>query len=147
MVWPPDCLSANKCTLYKNRMPQILLIESDSILAKATIKALTSAGHEVTWHVDPQAATDSADKKSPDLVIIDLMLGGRSGVEFLYEFRSYPEWRVLPVIIYSSIEPEEFYQSSFGFSELGISHYHYKPTTSLAQLAESVKQVFQTTDA
>lgn len=125
-------------------MPRILLIESDSILAKATAKALTSVGYEVDWHVDPQAATDSADQKVPDLIIIDLMLGGRSGVEFLYEFRSYPEWRVLPVIVYSSIEPEEFYQSSFGFSELGISQYHYKPTTSLAQLTESVKQILQT---
>lgn len=126
-------------------MPKILLIESDGILAQATTKALASVGHEVDWHSDPQIATDSADKKCPDLVILDLMLAGRSGVEFLYEFRSYPEWRDLPVIIYSSIELEAFYQGSFGFRELGISHYHYKPTTTLAQLIESVNQALQVT--
>lgn len=124
-------------------MPRILLIESDSILAQATTRALVSAGYEVDWHADPQAATDSADKKSPDLIIIDLMLGDHSGIEFLYEFRSYPEWQKLPVIVYSSIEPEEFDLGSNGFRELGIRAYHYKPTTSLAQLTKSVAQIFQ----
>ncbi len=124
-------------------MARILLIESDHILSDGITKILTKNGHSVDWHVDPQAATDSADKKTPQLIIIDLMLGGRSGVEFLYELRSYPEWQKLPVIIYSSVEPEEFGKGNFGFTQLGIVAHHYKPTTSLSQLAGSVKNVLK----
>lgn len=125
-------------------MPKILLIESDRILADAVTKILAKNGHKVDWHVDPQAATNSADKKAPELIIIDLMLGGRSGVEFLYEFRSYPEWQKLPVIVYSNIKPEEFSGGSSALTELGIAAYHYKPTTSLSQLVGSVENILKT---
>ncbi|MBI2589338.1 response regulator [Candidatus Saccharibacteria bacterium] len=124
-------------------MARILLIESDHILADGIIRILAQDGHNVDWHVELQAATDSADKKAPQLIIIDLMLGGRSGVEFLYELRSYPEWHKLPVVVYSNIEPEEFAASNFGFAQLEIAAYHYKSATSLRQLKDSIRTVLQ----
>jgi DNA-binding response OmpR family regulator len=75
-------------------MANILLIETDRLLAKNLSKYLTKFGHEVSWHVEPQAAMDSADQKCPDVIVLDLLLANsRSGIEFLYEFRSYPEWQ------------------------------------------------------
>jgi DNA-binding response OmpR family regulator len=68
----------------------ILFLESDRILASNLTKVFKRVGHQVSWHVDPQAAVLAADKNQPDLVIMDLLLAGRSGIEFLYEFRSYP---------------------------------------------------------
>lgn len=125
-------------------MAHILLIESDHILADGITKNLTGDGYSVDWHVDLQTATDSVDEETPQLIIIDLMLGGRTGVEFLYELRSYPEWQKLPVIVYSNVEPEELGSGNFGFRQLSIAAYHYKPTTSLSQLKDSVKNILQT---
>ncbi|HZP55756.1 MAG TPA: response regulator [Candidatus Saccharimonadales bacterium] len=121
-------------------MANVLLIESDKILAVNASKALKKSGHKVIWQVDPQLALDSADTKLPDVIILDLILANRGGVEFMYEFRSYPDWQAVPIIIFSSLSPEELRGVLNGFNHLNISAYHYKSSTSLAQLSESVNR-------
>ncbi len=124
-------------------MARILFIEPDRILAANAKKILKRAGHSVDWQVDPQAAMDSADAAHPDIIILDLLLAGRSGVEFLYEFRSYPEWAKLPVVIYSSVPPEDLNAAGIGFKQLNIAAYYYKPATPIVELSHSINQILQ----
>ena len=124
-------------------MARILFIYSDRLLGSNASSVLKRAGHTVDWHVDLQAAMNSADATRPDIIILDLLLAGRSGVEFLYEFRSYPEWTSVPVVIYTDVTSEEFNQAGVGFNHLYIAAYHYKPATSLAQLSKSVQRILQ----
>ncbi len=119
-------------------MAQVLLIESDPLLAGNLERALKKAGHKVERQPEPAAAISSADKKSPDIIIMDLLFAGRTGVEFLYEFRSYPEWIDVPVIIYSSVPEIETGLYLDEFVRLGVKHYFYKASTSLATLTEAV---------
>jgi DNA-binding response OmpR family regulator len=122
-------------------MAKILLIETDRILASNLQDFLLAKGHQLDWQVDPQQAVFSADDNQPDVVILDLMLAGRSGVEFLYEFRSYPEWQELPVVVFSNISERELGQCIAAFPQLNITAYHYKPHTSLQQLSRTVEQI------
>ena len=124
-------------------MARILFIEPDRLLGANAKKILKRSGHSVDWHVDPQAAMDSADGAHPDIIILDLLLAGRSGVEFLYEFRSYPEWAKLPVILYSNVPAEDFNATGIGFKHLDIAAYFYKPATPISELAKSVDQILQ----
>lgn len=140
-AWPQPCLSANNCN--SSKMARILFIESDRLLGSNAKLILKRAGHDVDWHVDPQAAMDSADISHPDIIIMDLLLAGRSGVEFLYELRSYPEWANLPVIIYSNVPAEEFAVAGTGATGLNIAAYYYKPATPIKELAKSVKRILQ----
>ena len=119
-------------------MARVLLLESDMLLAASVSQALQRRGHAVDWQVEPQAATNSTDRQKPDLIILDLLLAGRSGVEFLYELRSYPDWSDLPVIIYSDVSPAELATSLAGLKDLNVAAFHHKPATSLAQLTQSV---------
>jgi DNA-binding response OmpR family regulator len=128
-------------------MARILLIESDRLLGANAQKILKRSGHSVDWHVDPQTAMDSADSAHPDIIILDLLLAGRSGVEFLYEFRSYPEWARLPVVIYSNVPAEDFSAAGIGAAQLDITAYFYKPATPIRELAKSVNQILQPTRA
>ncbi len=124
-------------------MARILFIEPDRLLGANAKKILKRSGHTVDWHVDPQAAMDSADAAHPDIIVLELLLAGRSGVEFLYEFRSYPEWAELPAIIYSNISAEEFNGASAGFKQLGVSAYYYKPVTPISELSKSIDQILR----
>lgn len=119
-------------------MAKILLVEADRQLAQNISKILKRAGHRIDWQVDLQAALDSADGHQPDLVILDLVLAGRSGVEFLYEFRSYREWQSVPVIIYSAVAIADLGATSASLDDLTIGQFHYKPITDLEQLQASV---------
>jgi CheY-like chemotaxis protein len=122
----------------------VLLLETDHILASNLCKYLAALGHDVAWCVEPQEAIDKADKHQPDAIILDLMLANhRSGIEFLYEFRSYPEWQSLPVVIFSHVAAENLKDCLDSLKQLNVSAYRYKPTTSLTDLAESIDQALK----
>lgn len=117
----------------------ILIIEADRLLAKNLSVGLRRAGHKVTRKTDAQAAITAADSSTPDAIILDLLLANRSGVEFLYELRSYPDWKDIPVIIYSSVRPSEL---PTGFlEEFGIAKAFYKPLVKLADLTDEIQSL------
>ncbi len=126
-------------------MAKILLIESDRLLATNVKKVLQKTGHTVNWQVDPQNALDIADNEPPDLIIIDLVLAGHGGIEFLYEFRSYPDWQEVPVVVFSSLSAEELKEALGGFSHLNVTEYHYKPNTTLSDLTRTIERILQPT--
>lgn len=122
-------------------MAKILLIEPDRLLADTYFKVLAKAGHQVGVSAGAQAAITAADRVKPDLVILELQLTGHSGIEFLYEFRSYPEWQGIPVIIHTLVPLSEFAASQELMKrELGVNTYLYKPRTSLRQLVSTVEE-------
>ncbi|CAN5353948.1 N/A [soil metagenome] len=123
-------------------MSKILLVEPDRVLAKTYHQSLVSAGHEVHTCNSAQAAIIAADQICPDVVVLELQLVAHSGVEFLYEFRSYPDWQDIPVVVHTSVPPNRF-ASNFADvrTQLRISQYLYKPLTSLRQLRETVQAV------
>lgn len=122
-------------------MARVLLIEPDRPLAQNIKKYMIARGHRVNWRPDPQGAVNNADRHSPNVVVLDLSLGSHNGVEFLYEFRSYPEWLTVPVILYTNLSGQELAGLEHSFTELGVATYHYKPATSLSQLADSVESL------
>lgn len=123
-------------------MAQIILLEPDALLARIYRQALEHAGHHVRIVVSAQEAVFEVDELPPDIIIAELQLVGHSGIEFLYELRSYLEWQHIPVLIHSSVPPTEFMGSRQLLSgALGVRSYHYKPHTSLRALLRSVNQL------
>lgn len=119
----------------------ILLIEPDRLLAHSYSRALETAGHSVAHAVSAQAAVHQADQKQPDAVLLELQLPRHNGVEFLYEFRSYPEWLHIPIVIHSFVPPTELNNAATLQYELGVAKVLYKPATTLAQLVAAVSNI------
>jgi DNA-binding response OmpR family regulator len=118
----------------------ILIIEPDKVLAMTYARALHAAGHAPICCTDAQQGVFAADAQTPDVVLLELQLVSHSGIEFLYEFRSYPEWQNVPVIILSQVPPAEFIDSwDVLQQELGVQQYLYKPHTTLVKLAQAVQ--------
>lgn len=120
----------------------ILLVEPDRLLARTYYAALSERGHQVNICATAQAAIFCADEQRPDLVILELQLVSHSGIEFLYEFRSYQDWDDVPVIINTYVPPREFSESQTLLQEqLGIKAYYYKPVTTLFELVRSAEKI------
>ena len=125
-------------------MSQILIIEPDRVLADIYRTFLEANGHEVLMCASAQSSIFAADAIIPDLVIMEVQLINHSGIEFLYEFRSYPEWQEVPVIILSNVPPAEFSGSKdLLMGELGVRAYYYKTKTSLSDLLAAVDEMLQ----
>lgn len=121
-------------------MAHILLIEPDSILARTYKAILEHAGHSVTWHVHPQHAINSMDEKQADAVVLELQLPKHNGVEFLHEFRSYPEWANIPVILHTMLHTSHPAVHQSLWQNFGIASHLYKPQSSLADLVRTVNR-------
>jgi len=120
-------------------MATILLLEPDRVLAETYHQALQQVGHKVVPCASAQAAIIAADQIKPDIVVLELQLVEHSGIEFLYEFRSYQDWQSIPVIINSFVPVAEFKSNNKVLSsELGVVDYLYKPSTNLATLLKKV---------
>ena len=123
-------------------MAQVLLVEPDRQLADIYGQALTHAGHHVVAAATAQAAVQAADVVQPELVILELQLVEHSGIEFLYEFRSYLDWQAVPVLVHTHVPPAEFNHSQRLLKdELGVRAYLYKPCTSLRELLAHVQEL------
>lgn len=120
---------------------KILLIEPDYILAKNYQAVLEHAGHTVHREPSAQTALFAMENGLPDLVILELQIPMHNGIEFLYEFRSYPEWQHIPVVVLS-LTPEEDAGGDTGLLEqLGVRGYLYKPQTKLSKLVRTIDLV------
>ena len=122
---------------------RIILIEPDAVLAQTYQAALSRAGWIVDWAPSAQVAIDYADEHKPDLVVLELQLVSHSGIEFLYEFRSYPEWSNVPVIVHSLVPPQSIAGYDILCKQLGVLGYYYKPNTRIVQLVSAIKQHMQ----
>ncbi len=127
-------------------MADVLLIEPDMILAGNIRDYLDLAGHKVHWRSSAQSAINSADETAPDVVVLELQLADHSGIEFLYEFRSYPEWQDVPIVILSSLEDTEISASSILLGPLEIVAYYHKQNTTLQQLGTAIEKAVKLKD-
>jgi len=118
----------------------LLLIEPNILLADTYTQALRHAGFSITSVTGAQAAIMAADKQQPDLIILELYLPLHSGIEFLHEFRSYPEWQHVPIVVHSSLLPAKSVVAEEHLRrDLGVSEILYKPRTTLEQLLRVVR--------
>ncbi len=123
-------------------MAKVLLIEPDELLAANIRQALTKKGHKVDWQTNAQAALTNADSARPDVVILEPYLALHSGIEFLYEFRSYPDWQHLPVVIFSQT-PWEAAGLAKALTEPEVSAFLSKSNSSLADLTDKLDEILQ----
>lgn len=118
--------------------PKVLLIEPDRRLAESYAYALDHAGFHVTACAGARTAIIVADEIKPDLVILEVQLVKHSGIEFLYEFRSYPDWQDTPVIINTFVDPASLTESADLIkNSLNVAKILYKPDATLKNLINS----------
>ena len=62
---------------------RVLVVEDDVTMAEVLKAYLTRAGYQVDWSGDGSEAVQLWQRNSPDVVILDIMLPGLSGLEVL----------------------------------------------------------------
>lgn len=78
---------------------QVLLIEDEANIAEALRFILSRDGWQVDVHSDGATAAARVRALRPDMVILDVMLPGRSGYEILGDLRADPGLAGLPVLV------------------------------------------------
>ncbi|HKX93424.1 MAG TPA: phosphate regulon transcriptional regulator PhoB [Methylibium sp.] len=80
-------------------MSRVLVVEDESAIAELISLNLRHAGYEVTIAGSADAAQFEVDRVLPDLVILDWMLPGQSGLSLAKRWRGDARTKELPVIM------------------------------------------------
>jgi DNA-binding response OmpR family regulator len=112
---------------------RVLVVEDDPSIAIGLRINLESEGYEVHVAEDGELALEMARSLDPDLLVLDVMLPKKNGLEVLNELRT--EGRMMPIIILSAKAGE---MDKVAGLELGAEDYVAKPF-SLAELLARVR--------
>ena len=113
----------------------VLLAEDDRFLRRAAEITLKQRGFTVLLAADGQEALDMARQHRPDLLLLDLLMPRKTGMEVLTELRAEPGTRDLRVLILSNSSKELEMQSA---RSLGVAGYWIKANLSLKELGDRV---------
>jgi two-component system KDP operon response regulator KdpE len=82
-----------------NAGERILLIEDDAYIREFVLSALEAAGYQVIEAASARWGASEAAKHLPHLILLDLGLPDRDGVEFIRDYRG---WSATPILIISA---------------------------------------------
>ncbi len=80
-------------------MSRVLVVEDEAAISELIALNLRHAGFEVVQAADGDAAQHEVDRVLPDLVLLDWMLPGASGLSLAKRWRGAQRTRDLPVIM------------------------------------------------
>ena len=87
-------------------MSHIVVVEDEPAIAELIAMNLRHAGHQVTLAVSAEQAQREVDAVLPDLVLLDWMLPGQTGLALARQWRSAERTRELPVILLTARSEE-----------------------------------------
>ncbi len=120
---------------------KILLVEDEDAVREMTALALERAGFAVAQAADVSEAEEALAGLLPDLILLDWMLPGVSGIELGRRLRRDEHTRELPIILLTARVEEDDKLRGF---DLGIDDYITKPF-SPRELIARVKAVLRRT--
>ena len=78
---------------------KVLLIEDEPNIIEAVRFLLSRDGFDVSTHSDGATAIETIVQMEPDLIILDMMLPGLSGMDILRQLRERETMQSLPVLM------------------------------------------------
>lgn len=77
----------------------IWCVDDDGTIRDIEVYTLVQTGFEAVGFSDGVSVLEALKTQTPDLIVLDIMLPGKDGIEVLKEIRSDPRTRNIPVIM------------------------------------------------
>lgn len=81
------------------RKPRVLIVEDEAAIAELIAVNLRHNGFEPVWVEGGEAAQREIDAVLPDVILLDWMLPGSSGVQLAKQWRSHPRSKSVPILM------------------------------------------------
>ena len=115
---------------------KVLIVEDEDVLALVLEEKFQNEGYTVEIAKDGEAALMSADKFRPDIILLDLILPKKGGVDVLSELKDNVELKSTPVIVLSNLEGDEIIKKAL---DLGAEDYFVKTQHPIGEVLEKVE--------
>ncbi len=116
---------------------RVLLVEDEVNIFEAISFLLTRDGWEVRGHGNGATAIDEVARLEPDVLVLDVMLPGRSGLEILRDLRGAETTANLPILMLTAKGQSKDRDLALA---LGANAYLTKPFSN-TEMVETVRRV------
>mgnify|MGYP001589866663 CR=1 FL=1 len=118
--------------------PKVLLVEDDPFMTSLLSEHLIKRGFEVASAPDGEKAISQFTSSRPDIMIFDIIMPRKNGIEALREIRGLEGGRDVPAIILSNLEESSFVSAA---EELGVKAYLVKANVQLPEVVDKIKEI------
>ncbi len=115
----------------------VLVVDDEPNIVLSLEFLMTQAGYEVRIARDGNEALEAVVEKTPDLILLDLMIPGRDGYDVCQTLRRSEEWATIPIIMLTAKGREVEKEKGLA---LGANDYVTKPF-STSELTARVKEL------
>lgn len=117
----------------------ILIVEDEVKLVKALENQFVKDGFGVSVAFDGDEALEFCKYKTPDFILLDLLLPKINGIEFLKKIKEKQFLKNVPVLILTNLTDDK---SMMETRSLGVVGYLIKSNASLSDIVSIVKKYF-----
>jgi DNA-binding response OmpR family regulator len=103
---------------------KILWVEDDKLLSVILSKKFLKAGFILSKASNSDEAFAYLEKEIPDIIVLDILLPGMTGIDMLEKMRSMDKLRKIPVIILSNMNTQNYIDKA---KFLGVAQQHALP--------------------
>ena len=82
--------------------PRVLVVDDEKNIRRTLELVLRGEGYEVVQASDGKAGLEMAGESEPDVILLDLAMPEKSGLDVLHELKSSKPTRDIPVIVVSA---------------------------------------------
>ncbi|MBD3366199.1 response regulator [candidate division WWE3 bacterium] len=120
-------------------MKKILIIEDDQSLYNVYSAELKLRGYEVEHEADGMKAMAKIEDYKPDLILLDIILPGRNGLEILEEMFSRDEFEDMKVIMVTNYGNDSNVKKALELGAIDyVLKYNIVPSELSARVAEAL---------
>jgi len=121
---------------------KVLIVEDDRFLSELIATKLEKEGFAITLAGDGEVALEKLQGEVPDIILLDIMLPGMDGFEFLEKIKAEkgsPSSKV-PVLILSNFGQESKVEKGLA---LGANDYLVKANFTTAEIVDKIKKTIK----
>ncbi|MDH5709175.1 MAG: phosphate regulon transcriptional regulator PhoB [Hylemonella sp.] len=118
--------------MNRSRLPAVLIVEDEPAIAELIAVNLRHNGFQPTCVADGQAAEREIELAVPDMILLDWMLPGESGLALARRWRAQPRTEAVPIIMLTARGDE---RDRVAGLDAGADDYIAKPFSTQEMLA------------
>src|SRR4030042_7117669 len=121
-------------------MSKILIIEDYPVFQQTLSEFLRTDGFEVFSAVDGEEGIKLAREKSPNIVLLDIILPKKNGYEVIAELKKEPTTKNIPIVLLTNLGGVQDVEKAL---ELGATTYLVKSDYKLEEVMGKIKEILK----
>ena len=116
---------------------KILIVEDEQTLANVIKEEFKDMGYEIKIAKDGEEALTMAKSFHPNIMLLDLVLPKKGGLDVLAELKADADLKTIPVIVLSNLAEDENIKKAL---TLGAEDYFVKTQHSIYEVIEKIQK-------